>query len=351
MILIGDAGNHDEVKDAMGRTLEQAVNTMSDYDMNMVSFQVKYNTQYEAYIKFNDDAMEYLFALSNSAKIDNNTRTQLSKSNEYENTYNISFKSADGTDISGLYTFGSFTYAPDRTQMDGSVLESNIRNTTHAYLSRINERIQILRRKLDGEVIYEDNVTTDAYDEEVTKVLCSYCKDDNEKYKECLRFLSSIGDFSYVGYTNINMYDEDPVYNPVVFLSRTEFNKIQKSFQDMQDLGSYSQMKENLYKALVAQAEVITGDPGSIIEEKTLNEIWEILLNIPFDYYNSYGDLKYKKLKDIKSLNSSDFKRFLSDFIDKAADFSPNKYQNRQFSLGSDDLFYWIPLKDFPGNE
>ena len=349
MILIGDAGNHDEAKDKMGRTLEQAVNVMSEYQMNMVSFQVKYNDQIDAYNKFNADAMEYLYTLSNSVKLDNSIKTELITSKVYPNTHDISFKSENGTDISGLYTFGSFTYAPDQTQMEGSVLEDNIRNATQAYLTRINERIQILKRLIDGEAIQGE--FGDAYDKEASKVFCSYCKDDNEKYQDCLRFLTSIGAFSYVGYTNINMYDDEPVYNPVVFLSRTEFNKIQKAFQDMQDLGSFSQMKENLFNALVAQAEVITGDPGQIIAEKTLNEIWEILLNIPFDYYNSYGDLKYKKLKDIKSLNSSDFQRFLSDFIDKSSDFSPNKYRNRQFSLGEDDLFYWVPLEDFPGNE
>jgi hypothetical protein len=349
MVLIGDAGNHDESKDKMKRTLDQAVTTMAEYQMNMISFQVKFNRQYDTYIKFNDDAMEYLYALSNSVKADNSIKTELSESDEYKNTYNISFKAPDGTDISGLYTFGSFTHAPDKTQMEGSFLEENIRNATQSYLTRINERIQILKRKLDGEVI-KDETGTDAYDEGASKVLCSYCKDDVEKYKGCLRFLSTIGDFSYVGYTNINMYDDEPVYEPVVFLSRKEFNIIQKSFQDMQDLGSFSQMKENLYKALVTQAEVITGDPSELVAEKTLNEIWEILLNVPFDYNNSYGDLKYKKLKDIRSLNSSDFKRFLSDFIDKSSSFSPNAYRNRQFSLGG-NTFYWVPLKDFPGNE
>ena len=68
-----------------------------------------------------------------------------------------------------------------------------------------------------------------AYDEEVAKVICSYCSDD-EQIQECLRFVSSLGDFSYVGYTNIDMYGDGDVYNPVVFLSE-EFNKLQSPFR------------------------------------------------------------------------------------------------------------------------
>ena len=87
-----------------------------------------------------------------------------------------------------------------------------------------------------------------------------------------------------------------------------------------------------------------------VIADKTLNEIWEILLNIPFDYNNVYGDLKYQKLRDIKSLNSSSFRSFLTAFTNKSANFSPNRYSNRSFPLAN-QTFYWVPLKDFPGNE
>ena len=244
--------------------------------------------------------------------------------------------------------FGSFTYAPDRTQMNSDVLEGNIRDATQAYLTQINNRIQEIKRLSGGEV--SSSGAMGAYDEEVAKVICSYCSDDEEKFKECLRFVSSLGDFSYVGYTDIDMYGEGDVYNPVVFLSRTEFNKLQKSFQALQASGSMSQMKQSLYEALINQTQIITGDPEEVIADKTLNEIWEILLNIPFDYNNIYGDLKYQKLKDLKSLNSSSFRNFLTAFTNKAANFSPNKYRNRSFPLAN-QTFYWVPLKDFPGNE
>ena len=232
MILVGDAGNHEKSKDKMKRTIDQAVTAMADYQMNLVTFQVKYNTQYDAFIKFNDDAMEYLYMLSNAVNKIEGIRTELKPSENYDNTYNLAFKTSQGDDISDLFMFGSFTYAPDRTQMNSDVLEGNIRDATQAYLTQINNRIQEIKRLRDGQV--SSSGSMGAYDEEVAKVICSYCSDDEQKFKECLRFVSSLGDFSYVGYTNIDMYGDGDVYNPVVFLSRTEFNKLQKSFQALQ---------------------------------------------------------------------------------------------------------------------
>jgi len=347
MILIGDAGNHIESKDKMKRTLNQAVTAMANYRMNLVSFQVKYDHEEPAFIKFNTDAMDYLYLLSNTLNKVDGIIPELEKSDTYANTHNLTFKTSKGDDISDLFMFGSVTHAPDRTQMNSDILVDNIRDATQAYLTQINNRIQTIKQIQNGAGSSGDNGNLDP---EVVKVICSYCREDEELKKECIRMVRALGDFSYAGYTNMDMYSEGKVYKPVVFLSRTEFNKLQKSFQALQASGSMSQMKQSLYEALINQTQVITGDPESVIVDKTLNEIWEILLNIPFDYNNIYGDLKYQKLKDMRSLKSPAFRSFLTAFITKSANFSPNRYRNRSFPLAN-QTYYWIPLKDFPGNE
>ena len=93
----------------------------------------------------------------------------------------------------------------------------------------------------------------------------------------------------------------------------------------------------------------LTGDPEDVIAEKTLDQIWNQLLNIPFDMNGTYDNLKNQKLKDIKGLNSTIFRRFLTDFSDKCENFTPDLYRNRSFIL-ADQIYYWVPLKDFPGN-
>ena len=40
---------------------------------------------------------------------------------------------------------------------------------------------------------------------------------------------------------------------------------------------------------------------------------------------------------------------FLTDFSDKAENFTPDAYRSRSFNL-ADQTYYWVPLKHFPGN-
>ena len=344
MILIGDAGNHNP--DPEGKTLSQVVEAMSTYNFNLISFQVINDLRHDAYSDFNKDSRAYLYKLGLSLNKIEGVKPKLKKSKDYLNTFELEFKSEQGQDLSDLYMFGRFTFAPNNSQMDPSVLEGNISDATQGYLNQINRKIQTISKVIDGGF---SGGEAGEYDANLPKVMCNKFKDNPEQYQGCMRFIRSAGDFSYVGHTNINMYNEGDVYNPVVFLSRTEFNELQKSFSSLRGFGTNSQKTERLYQALLTQTQAITGDPAEVIAEKTLNEIWQILLNIPFDLTNKYGDLKYQQLKDLKGLNNDTFRMFLLDFSDKADGFTPDAYRKRSF-MRANQTYYWVPLKDFPGN-
>ena len=345
MILIGDAGNHNP--DPEGNTLHEVVEAMASYKFNLISFQVINDLSHDAYSYFNKDSRAYLYELALSVNKIEGVKPKLKKSKDYPNTFELEFKSEKGQDLSDLYMFGRFTYAPNNSQMDPKILEGNIRDATQGYLNQINTRIQTINRALDGGL---SGGQMGEYDSDLPKVICQNLINDPENYAGCLTFVRSAGDFSYVGHTNINMYDEGEVYIPVVFLSRTEFNEMQKAFSALKGFGTNSQKTERLYQAIISQTQAITGDPAEVIAEKTLNEIWQILLNIPFDLSNTYGDLKNQKIKDLPELNrSSSFRMFLTDFSDKAENFTPDAYRSRSFNL-ADQTYYWVPLKHFPGN-
>lgn len=345
MILIGDAGNHNP--DPEGNTLHSVVDAMASYKFNLISFQVINDLSHDAYSYFNKDSRAYLYELGLSVNKIEGVSPKLSKSKDYPNTFELEFKSENGQDLSDLYMFGRFTYAPNNAPMDPQVLEGNIRDATQGYLNQINRRIQTINRALDGGL---SSGQMGEYDSDLPKVICQNLINDPEKYAGCLTFVRSAGDFSYVGHTNINMYGEGDVYSPVVFLSRTEFNEMQKAFSSLKGFGTNSQKTERLYQAIISQTQAITGDPAQVIAEKTLNEIWQILLNIPFDHSNTYGDLKNQKIKDLPEINNtSSFRMFLTDFSDKAENFTPDAYRSRSFNL-ADQTYYWVPLKDFPGN-
>ena len=345
MILIGDAGNHNP--DPEGNTLHEVVEAMASYKFNLISFQVINDLSHDAYSYFNDDSRAYLYELALSVNKIEGVKPKLRKSEDYPNTFELEFKSENGQDLSDLYMFGRLTYAPNNSQMDPKILEGNIRDATQGYLNQINRRIQTINKALDGGLA---GGQMGEYDPDLPKYICKDLINDPEKYAGCLTFIRSAGDFSYVGHTNINMYDEGDVYIPVVFLSRTEFNEMQKAFSALKGFGTNSEKAERLYQAIISQTQAITGDPVDVIAEKTLNEIWQILLNIPFDLSNTYGDLKNQKIKDLPELNrSSSFRMFLTDFSDKAENFTPDAYRSRSFIL-ADQTYYWVPLKHFPGN-
>tara|TARA_B110000971_G_scaffold221937_1_gene271663 strand:+ start:3372 stop:5780 length:2409 start_codon:yes stop_codon:yes gene_type:complete len=346
MILIGDAGNH--LPDPKDKTLDQVVDAMSKYNFNLISFQVINDLSKKPYYQFNKDSRLYLYKLSKLVKKLDGVKSELILMDpaNFDNTYELKFNSQTGLDLSELYMFGRFTFASNNEPMDPKVLEANIKDATQSYLSQINSKIQKIKRLTDGESV---GGQMGEMDKDFGKGMCQDCSDNPEEYAACLKWLNSIGDFSYVGYTNINMYGEGKVFDYVVFMSRNEFILLQKSFSNLKGFGTQSQKAERLYQAIISQMKSLTGDPEDVIAEKTLDQIWNQLLNIPFDMNGTYDNLKNQKLKDIKGLNSTIFRRFLTDFSDKCENFTPDLYRNRSFIL-ADQIYYWVPLKDFPGN-
>ena len=110
-----------------------------------------------------------------------------------------------------------------------------------------------------------------------------------------------------------------------------------------------AQQRNRLYEAIVGLMKVIKDDPIEIIEEKTLNETWELILGVPFDESNIYNDLGNVKIKDLRSNQSQEFKDFLQDVAIKSKSFNATKFKRNSFVV-SGQKFFWVPLSEFPGN-
>ena len=89
------------------------------------------------------------------------------------------------------------------------------------------------------------------------------------------------------------------------------------------------------------------GAPKDVVENKTMNEIWDIILGIPFG-----GDtmIKNRLLRDLDKLDDATFKPFYSKFKVKAEKFTEFPFYDSMFEIAG-QRFYWIPLDKFPGNE
>ena len=75
--------------------------------------------------------------------------------------------------------------------------------------------------------------------------------------------------------------------------------------------GGISSKKKALKNALTQQAMDMLGAPKDVVENKTMNEIWDIILGIPFG-----GDtmIKNRLLRDLDKLDDATFKPFYSKF-------------------------------------
>lgn len=357
IVLIGDAGNH--FPDPKNKSLEKVVDVMDQYDMNLISFQV-INGKDQSFADFNTDSQDYIRELASHVKMTSdagvvqNQKAQLVKHPSIENTYVLEFIGETGVEITEIYRFGRFTYAQINTQMSTSILEENIKDAVSGYLSSLNKKVASINRMIEGGVQTTPDKTMQAkeYDATVVHYICTEMdKNGKMTYNECVEFINSLGEFSFVGYTNMrfNGATED-CYEPVVYLSKTEFDDVLKTLSTLRRAFTKSQKRDALYTALAEQAQSMLGEANDEnIKNMTLNEIWKIVLNVPFDFSGKYGGLGDTRLYEIRNLNDGSFDRFLEDFENKSSRFSLDNYRNRSFIL-SNQTYYWVPLRDFPGN-
>tara|TARA_B100000780_G_scaffold278335_1_gene251517 strand:- start:2418 stop:4826 length:2409 start_codon:yes stop_codon:yes gene_type:complete len=342
VVLIGDAGNHDPDPEAL--SVEQAISIMSRYQTNFISFQV-IDDGSKAYNRFNRDAKKYLMGLSMASVKNEKITPKLVISKNFKNTYEIKFVSSDGKDYTNLHMFGLFTFAPDRIQMSTEILEEGIRDALSNYIEQLNDRIQLINGLLSG------RTSANKLDPQVIPIFCEKCfSESNSDYQRCVKLLSNVGDFSFIGYTDMKLYGDRNVYKPVVFVSYKELSSLQDKFSRLTSpMLTNSQKRQRIFDAIVGLMKVIKDDPIDIIEDKTLNEIWELILGIPFDESNSYNGLGNEKLKDLRSNRSQEFNDFLEDVSVKSKNFNATKFRGNSFEV-SDQRFFWIPLSEFPGN-
>jgi hypothetical protein len=337
-VLIGDAGNHNP--DPQGLILNQVCNTLKGYEASLVTFQVV-NGKDQSYTDFNFDAQDML--LKTGAMYTKNPKSVKLNDVDIKNTYKLNFTSSSNTskDIPDLFMFGRFTYASGNQAMSTAILEKNITNSTREYINWVENIVAICENLKTG--------NTEAYSEDILQYLrikIGLSEDDIKKLK-------AIKEFSFVGYTSNRFYNKEfDCYLPVVFLSQDELSILVKSFQNFRfENQSTVQKKDNLKRALLDQTMKMLGEVSEDnIINKSLDEIWNIILAVPFDRKGKYGNLSKVKLRDLNKVSDKVFDNFINDFEIKIRDFKVDRFRDYSFESGN-QIFYWVPLSRFPGND
>jgi hypothetical protein len=342
IVLIGDAGNHQP--DPRGKSKEQVIKLMKSYEASLITFQVFYGGD-QTFSDFNQDAKYYLRETGKLFSENNNVDVRLNPVGNIKNTYKLIYNDRTTNKPIDLYMFGRFTYASNTEPMSTKILEKNIIGSVFEYLEWVTKIINEAEKIGSG-----SGAGGTKYDETVKKYIC-------EKFElsdaECKLLFEKVEEFSFIGYTNTRFYEKQTdCFIPVVFLSATEFDKISKALNVLKsgDL-STTEKKKVFQNSLLEQTNRMLGNESNEnVLNKNLNEIWDIILAIPFDKNKRYGKLATTKLRDMDKLDNKTFNEFMINFEASIDKFVGSTFKERSFEL-ADQTFFWIPLNRFPGNE
>jgi hypothetical protein len=332
VVLIGDAANHDPDSKY---NVDQVVSKIKEYNINLVAFQV-IKGGHNTYAKFPYDIIHILTKAAKKYATEKND-FQYEKL-ENENSHGLVYKNEDKE---GLFKmFGRFSYASGiKKQMSTDILEQNIDAALKIYLNKINKEINIIDEAASGNTTDLKNVYTPAFEAKLKS---------NGFSEEQINFLKRLGDISTKGYTSERYFSDKKCFYPVVFLSSAEKNKIDEILGRLSsNLLSGSQKKVSLKNAILEQTKSMLGAPEEVLVDMTMDDVWDVILGIPFTGDFEIGKMK---LRDLDKLSDEKFDSFFSSFSVQANNFRRNSFSNSRFERNGQS-FYWIPLSEFPGNK
>lgn len=333
VVLVGDAGNHQP--DPKGYTVEKVVNVLANYEASFLAFQVKSGAD-DAFTNFNWDVQDILRKTANK-NVNQGFEVRLQEIN-LKNTWVLKYADEGSEKDDVFQMFGRFTYASGNKPMSTDILEKNINQATLEFMTNVQEKVTSLENLLGG----QNNGT---FDKSIIKYLKKKGFTDSQ-----IAFLMHMGDLTAKGFTATTMYNKDlPCLYPVVFLSADEKQNLDKILTNLvRGSASSTKKKKQFQEALLQQTKSMLGDASDeVILDKTLNDIWDIVLGIKFT-----GDIEIadKKLREMDKLDDDLFDDFYSDFSESVDIFIKRDFEDSRFPLAG-QTFYWIPLNEFPGNE
>jgi hypothetical protein len=165
--------------------------------------------------------------------------------------------------------------------------------------------------------------------------------------------LRNIGGFSIDGWIAEKIEGKtNNIVQPVVFISREEFGELILHCKKVSFGGTASMRRSDLKEALEKECRSVLGDERIDVESKTLNDVWMILLGIPFNYKDNTINIGNIRLKDITNPSifpDSQFDSFRDNFKTKFEKIK--QYVNSDYPIYVETngiKYYWIPLEDLP---
>ena len=348
VVLIGGAGN--PANDKYNRS--DVVKKLVEYDVSMMAIQV-INGLHQAFADFNYDTKRFLFEKA-STHIKKQGIGKLKVQFEsvmdadVKNTFELAY--TDKNKVSyDYFAFDQFTFTPLNEPVNETALEKHIVSYGKKYIGWLSK----LLIAAEGLLNTREHMSLEVNANVVVDELCLKLALSDE---ECQILVNQVDHFSFEGYTSTRFYNKpSPAYVQVVFLSRNEFADVKRI---LVTISNASLNRSNRIKAfqdvLVQQVMILTETTDkAMVKDMAFDQAYEVLFGVEFDIHGRHRSLAKVSLDDLKYLRRKD-SELLDDFItslqNTARSFDETRYRDRRFEMAG-QVFYWIPLKRFPGNE
>ena len=354
VILVGDAGNHQP--DSKGLSSKMVGKKLVQYNANLIAFQV-INGRHPAYSDFNRDARDYINYLAFNSYDSQQLKPTLQKLKSPRNTYELQYTrlKTKRTDLFIEAAFGRFIYADFDQSMPLQTLQVNLTEAMDIYIGAIEDAIQFYKRVIENANNEGDNAK-DPIDLESPEVgvLRDKLMEGGLSKRQVEQVLQGIGSFAVKGYTATHFFNSDlACFRQVVFMSSSEVDDIINKLDKFNSDATIAEAKKQLYDVLLEQTKVMLSEQSDDrVLNMTLDEIWQVLLDTPFDVNGEYGTLGDTRLTELTNLPSSKepyLNDFIAEFSQSISNFNTRNLKQHEFRL-YDDVFYWVPIKKIPGN-
>lgn len=352
IILIGDAGN--EQPDSKGLTTEKVGKKLVEKNINLISFQV-ISGRHQAYADFNRDARAYLNYLAYRSHNFQSITPSIDKLSQPKNTYELQYidNKSNQKMVFTEAAFSRFIYAEYDEPMPLQTLKINMTEAMDKYIGKVEEEIRVQKGLIGsgkGLDVKENSSLAGVNVEALRRNL----KNKGMSEAKIDAALQKLKAFSVKGYTATRFFNADlPSFRQVVFMSSSEVDEIINKLDKFSSDATIAEAKKQLYDVLLEQTKVMLSEQSDDrVLNMTLDEIWQVLLDTPFDVNGKYGPLGDTRLTDLTNLPPSKepyLNAFISEFSQSKSNFTTRNLKQHEFRL-YDDVFYWVPIKQIPGN-
>jgi hypothetical protein len=336
IFLIGDAGNH--LQDKKGLTESSLIKDIAEYECNLVAFQVNngYDRAFDDFIDqtqtiIKGAAQEIAKAYGGNPKLcvfksDGNNKHELDK--------------LEGEVVDIPYMVGSFIFPTKGSSMPVRTLENEIEQK----IIEFDKRVVQVKNVLESST----NIAGSGFTPNVKFILRKSGLSD----KDIDRLIKFGTQLKIEGIISTKAGGCDSaLFLPVVFLSRSELNRIVNTLEKIHiPSSSDAERRNNFREAMIG---LIQGQLGALsadeILSKTMDEIYQILMGIPFKS-SALKNIPLKGIIDPNVVSARQFAEYMDAIDDKLKELQ--KISNGsayQYSFKANDQdFFWIPLEDIP---